>query len=141
MTTKSKSRKPRSPKPAEPNDIEEAYADALTSCTSSAARLTVSLWTTGSKRNARFSERKNNGRSKLRQGLILDGDQVRDAADHLATMFDRETVNGTDKVFDWLHVSWRPTEGDPLFLLSASCELSTLVADPNSLINVITHLP
>jgi hypothetical protein len=23
----------------------------------------------------------------------------------VATMFDMETVNGTDKVFDWLHVS------------------------------------
>ena len=36
-------------------------------------------------------------RIQIKQHLV-DGEFV-------ATMFDMETVNGTDKVFDWLHVS------------------------------------
>ena len=68
MTAKSKSRQPRSRKPDPSSDIEERIRQrSFEWYASSAERLTDSLWTTGSKRKPRFSERRSNGRSKPRE--------------------------------------------------------------------------
>ena len=45
-----------------------AFVNAPPSCTSSAAGLTGSRWTTGSKRRPRYWEHRSNGRSKRQRG-------------------------------------------------------------------------
>jgi hypothetical protein len=63
MAAKSKAREPRSREPDFSSDIGERNV-APTSCTSSAAGLTDSPWTTGSEWRPRYWERRSNRKSK-----------------------------------------------------------------------------
>ena len=74
MTAKQKSLEPRSLKPNLPNNAEERIRRRAYELYEQRGGRTASPWTTGSKRRARFSGRRSNGRSKPREGLSVDGD-------------------------------------------------------------------